>query len=163
MRRAALVLAFLFACGDDVPATITINAPPAWASTMAEFVALTPYRALTLGEGGAFPIELVEDASMPAEGYRVSLVGETIEVRAADGLGAQYGSAAALEALGFRFRHPLDTFVPPTPVLDPAGLDGKLHAPETRVRGMQLHTLHPIEGYYAFWEPSAASTNDAHR
>lgn len=130
---------------------------------MAEFVALTPYKALTLGEGGAFPIELVEDASLPKEGYSATLVGETIIVRAADQLGAQYGAAAALEALGIRFRHPFDTFVPQEPKLDAAALDGQIHAPEIRVRGYQLHTLHPIESYFAFWEPSPGSKNDAHR
>ena len=31
------------------------------------------------------------------------------------------------------------------------------------MRGLQVHTLHPIESYFAFWEPSAGSTNDAHR
>ncbi|MEJ7597610.1 MAG: hypothetical protein WKG01_06845 [Kofleriaceae bacterium] len=38
-----------------------------------------------------------------------------------------------------------------------------MHAPQIRVRGFQLHTLHPIEGYFAFWEPSPRATNDAHR
>jgi hypothetical protein len=163
VRRAALLVVFLLACGDDVPATITINAPPAWSPAMAELVTLTPYRALTLGEGGAFAIDLVEDASLPAEGYRLSLVGETIEVRAPDLLGAQYGASAALEGLGFRFRHPFDAHVPREPAIDPTAFDGALHAPEIRVRGFQLHTLHPIESYYAFWEPSPGSTNDAHR
>src|SRR5262249_43355162 len=27
----------------------------------------------------------------------------------------------------------------------------------------QLHTLHPIEGYFAMWEPGPGATNDAHR
>jgi len=48
-------------------------------------------------------------------------------------------------------------------VLDASKLDGTTHAPEIRVRGYQLHTLHPIESYYAFWEPSPGSTDDAHR
>lgn len=163
MRAAVALLALLVACGDNVPATITIAAPPAWEPALADFVALTPYRALALGDDGAFRIALVEDASLPAEGYRASASGGTITVAAADVLGAQYGAAAALEALGFAFRHPFDTAVPEAPALDPTALDGAIHAPETRVRGFQLHTLHPIESYYAFWEPSAGSTNDAHR
>jgi len=126
-------------------------------------VALTPDRRITLDGPGAFDIDLVTDASMPAEGYRLSIESERLQVRAPDALGAQYGTAAALEALGFRFRHPFDTFVPVTPELDRSMIDGEIHAPETRVRGLHLHTLHPIESYYAFWEPSPGSTNDAHR
>ena len=160
--RAVSLLVFLLACGDNVPTSITIQAPPTWESTLKEFVALTP-TGVELGEGGAFPITLVEDASLPLEGYRVARVGELIEVRASDALGAQYGAAHALEALGFRFRHPFDTHVPGTPELDAAMLDGVVHEPEIRVRGFQVHTLHPIESYYAFWEPSPGSTNDAHR
>jgi hypothetical protein len=38
-----------------------------------------------------------------------------------------------------------------------------VHQPDTRVRGLQMHTLHPIEAYYAFWEPSPGNTSDAHR
>ena len=155
--RAAVALLFLFACGDNVPASITISSP--W--DLQDFVAFTP--GVTLGDHGAFRIELIEDAAMPAEGYRATLEGKTILVRASDILGAQYGAAHALEALGYRFRHPYDTAVPDAPELDVNALDGALHAPETRVRGFQLHTLHPIEGYFAFWEPSAGSTHDAHR
>jgi hypothetical protein len=63
--------------------------------------------------------------------------------------------------MGFRFRHPLDPLVPQVPQL--GTVDQAMHAPQIRVRGFQLHTLHPIEGYFAFWEPSGRSTNDAHR
>ncbi len=162
--RAAVLLCVLAACGDNVPASISIQAPPDWQTTIGEFIALTP--GVTAGDDGAFRIDLVIDASLPIEGYRVALVGDaprTIEVRAADALGAQYGAAAALEALGYRFRHPFDPAVPVTPTLDRTAVDGAIHAPETRVRGMHLHTLHPIESYFAFWEPSPGSTSDAHR
>ena len=162
MRAAVPLLALLFACGDNVAASISIQAPPAWDATIGEFIALTPY-GIDRDDTAAYRIVLVEDAAMPDEGYRVAQVGEVIEVRAKDVLGAQYGAAHALEALGFRFRHPFDTYVPSSPELDPTALDGEIHAPEIRVRGFQVHTLHPIESYYAFWEPSPGSTNDAHR
>lgn len=38
-----------------------------------------------------------------------------------------------------------------------------MHQPDVRVRGFQIHTLHPIEGYFAFIEPGPGATNDAHR
>jgi hypothetical protein len=83
-------------------------------------------------------------------------------VHAHDVLGAQYGVADALENLGFRFRHPFDTYVPAVPA-DAASELGVTHRPQIRVRGLQLHSLHPIEGYFAMWEPGPGSTNDAHR
>lgn len=163
MRAACSLLLVLLACGDNVPASITIS-PAEWQPQLTELIALTPYKDLTLGDDGAFRIELVKDTTLLPESYDLSITAETVTVRANDALGAQYGTTAALEALGFRFRHPFDTYVPVRPTLDavPESLLGT-HEPDTRVRGMQLHTLHPIEGYFAFWEPSKGSTNDAHR
>jgi hypothetical protein len=38
-----------------------------------------------------------------------------------------------------------------------------MHAPEIRVRGLQIHTIHPIEGYFALWQPSAENLLSAKR
>ena len=160
MRVVSLVLVLLVACGDNVRGRITIGTPDVWSPALAEFVALTPYSDLSLGQGGEIHIEVVDDATIPLEGYRIDR-GAHITVAAHDVLGAQYGVAAALEDLGFRFRHPFDTARPWVPT--DRGGDGAVHAPQIRVRGMQLHTLHPIEGYFAFWEPSPENTQDAHR
>jgi len=70
-------------------------------------------------------------------------------------LGVQYGVAALLEELGFRFFHPARTFVPGKVTRVPSPAFGVLHTPEQQRRGLHLHTLHPIEGYFDFWEPSA--------
>jgi len=164
--RVPLCVAFslaLTACaGDDLRGNIAVIAPAAWQPALGEFVALTPYGGLALGErDGAYRIELVADGTV-VEGYQLEYPdGTTIRVHAHDVLGAQYGTAAALEAMGFRFRHPFDTHVPQVPVI--GAIDPAPQAPEVRVRGLQLHTLHPIEGYFAFWEPGAGSANDAHR
>src|SRR5690606_9551027 len=88
--------------------------------------------------------------------------GDAWTVSARDILGAQYGVAAALENLGFRFRHPAATYVPRQPA-DRGEELGIVHQPQVRVRGFQLHTLHPIEGYFAFWEPSPRNGHDARR
>lgn len=71
-------------------------------------------------------------------------------------LGVQYGLAALLEAMGFRFYHPHRSLVPETLALPEEGHEvyGVEHEPELTFRGLQIHTLHPIEGYFAFWEPS---------
>jgi hypothetical protein len=170
------VLLAVAACGDNVRGNISIDVPAPWHDVFGDFVAFTEYPGLSLGTGGDFRIEVVEDAALPAEGYRIDTEIDTCPasgdctpalrhvVHAKDILGAQYGAAAALESLGFRFRHPFDTLAPHIPVeTQSAPAMGEVHAPAIRVRGLQLHTLHPIEGYFAFWEPSAGSTNDAHR
>lgn len=130
---------------------------------MTELVALTPYSGLSIGDGGDFKISVIDDDAIPLEGYSIETAGtDAWTVHAHDVLGAQYGVAAALENLGFRFRHPADIYAPkrPAPASAP---DGTVHKPEVRVRGFQFHTLHPIETYFAFWEPSAGNTSDAHR
>ncbi len=157
-----LVLGF-GGCGDDLRG-ITIVSDPGWQPALRELAALTPYRGLTVGPdaGSGYEIAIHDDPEIPAEGYRLEAgANDSILVHAHDVLGAQYGAAAALEALGFRFRHPFDPFVPVRPAI--ATLDDAPHAPEIRVRGLQLHTLHPIEGYFAFSEPSPDSTDEAHR
>ncbi|MCW5802890.1 MAG: hypothetical protein KIT31_10930 [Deltaproteobacteria bacterium] len=157
MRAAvALCLLGLVACGsDDAPparADVAVAVDPAFAGAFTDFVAFAP--GVTLGEGSP-KISVVADAALPAEGYRLERTGDGVTVRAADVLGAQYGAAAALEGFGYRFRHPFDPFVPGE--LATPDDDAAVHAPQIRVRGMQLHTLHPIEGYFAFWEPDTGT------
>jgi hypothetical protein len=161
-RLVALALAIgVAACGDDLRGNVSIEPGP-WGSAIRELVALTPYRGLTLGTGGDFAIAVVDDPAIPTEGYRVEAQpGAHWLVHAHDVLGAQYGVADALENLGFRFRHPFDPYVPRVP--KDAGATGPLHQPHIAVRGFHLHTLHPTEAHFAFWIPSAGSTNDAHR
>lgn len=175
MRVVLAVLLAVAACDDGIRDKISINAPAPWRAAFGHFAAFSEHPGLSLGTQGDFHIEIIEDPAIPAEGYRIDDAtpvcphsGDckpppTYAVHASDLLGAQYGAAAALEDLGFRFRHPFDTYVPAEPVAHGARLEGTVHQPQIRVRGLQLHTLHPIEGYYAFWEPSPGSTDDAHR
>jgi hypothetical protein len=171
--RAVFAILFILAgCGDNVRGNVSVNVPAAWAPAFGDFVTFTDYSGLKLGTGGAFHIEVVTDMSIPVEGYRVDVapsVDSSDErtvamwtVSARDILGAQYGVAAALENLGFRFRHPQATYVPGR-LRDRGEGIGDLHQPQVRVRGFQLHTLHPIEGYFAFWEPDPINTHDAKR
>ena len=162
--RLVVLVACLVACGDNLPGDVTIVAPE-WTDALASFgdvgVTVESGSAPT-ADGQGFQIGVTDDPAMPVEGYRVDLVPGTSRtwlVHAHDVLGAQYGVAAALEHLGYRFRHPLDPYIPVRrePVDEPLGI---VHRPEVRVRGFQLHTLHPIESYYAFW---GGRTDDAHR
>lgn len=76
-------------------------------------------------------------------------------VRGDGALGLQYGLTHLLEAHGYRFFHPFRGRAPADPAR--AEVDGSVfdrdYIPEQRVRGLQLHTLHPIEGL-SLWMPS---------
>ncbi|HUJ62101.1 MAG TPA: hypothetical protein VLX92_26525 [Kofleriaceae bacterium] len=167
--RLAVVLACLAACGDDVRGSVTI-VTSSWVGPLREYAALTPGELVAVddldplpsADAPGFQIGVVDDPALPAEGYRIDPVAGAARswiVHAHDALGAQYGVSDALEHLGFRFRHPYDPYVPAGAALR-SPPDGIVHAPQTRVRGFQLHTLHPIESFFAFW---AGDRDDAHR
>jgi len=163
VRAVWCALVLCAACGDNLNGNIAIDVPPAWSDAVGELVALTPYHGLTIGGDAPMKIVLVDDATVPAEGYRIEAdAKDHWIVHAHDVLGAQYGVAGALENLGFRWRHPFEPYTPAVPA-DRGQEIGLVHVPQIRVRGLHIHTLHPIEGYFALWEPSAGSTSDAHR
>ena len=153
--RVPLLLVLLAACGDEPRGPLAISPGP-FGQVIGELVALTPNTTLA-SDGG--DIAVVDDAAVAIEGFQLAHAGAGVVVHAHDALGAQYGVAAALEAFGYRFRHPADPLVPDVPLL--GNVDLAMHAPEIRVRGLQLHTLHPIEGYFATWE--AGNAGDARR
>ena len=100
------------------------------------------------------------------DGYAIRRVGgaggtASIVVYARDAANLASGAYALLEALGVRFFHPKDELVPHrgVPVL-PLALDVK-RAPLVPQRGLQFHTLHPIEYLAVFNEPSPANLADA--
>src|SRR5262249_45248982 len=70
---------------------------------------------------------------------------------------------ALLDALGIRFFHPKQELVPTLPgPRFPAALD-VTRAPWVKVRGLQFHTLHPIEYFDVFNQPGDANLADAQR
>jgi hypothetical protein len=160
------------ACGDNEIAQVTIAVPPAFVEHAIGIAALAPRAPITVvasespgAPAGAreYRVDLVVDLDC-AECYRIDGAGDRAwTVHAGDVLGAQYGIAHALENLGYRFRHPFDSHVPAVPSLDPAAAEqlGVLHQPQIRVRGFQFHTLHPIETYFALWEPGDAALAEA--
>jgi hypothetical protein len=166
------------ACGDNSPPPgVTIEVAPELADLVREWAA-------PLGE--AVVVEEVADpaqaATASARGVRVAVVGGLdcdqcfeIEEVGAGGLlvrgdaplGVQYGLAEVFEGLGFRFVHPFHTYAPAAVDRASADLDGALgvrHQPAVaRRRGLHLHTLHPIEGFYAMWEPGEENLAEAKR
>ena len=180
MRAIATAAALAAAaCGDNSrPPGVTIEVAPELADLVREWAAPL---------GDAVVVEEVADpaaaAAAGARGVRVAVIGGLdcaqcyeIEEAGADGylvrgdapLGVQYGLAAVFEGLGFRFAHPFDTWAPEAVGQLDARLEasalGVRHQPAVaRRRGLHLHTLHPIEGYYAMWEPGEENLAEARR
>ena len=67
-----------------------------------------------------------------------------------DRLGQQYGAAYLLEEMGFRFHHPHHSYAPEE--LLPLEAETGVQEPAMARRGIHMHTLHPIEGYFDAWE-----------
>ncbi|MDQ3339441.1 MAG: hypothetical protein M4D80_30110, partial [Myxococcota bacterium] len=153
--RVLIAFAFLTACAGS-PAPVTIVTSPISDSALREFVSLTPYEGLRVGApaGDGFTIEVLDDA-VCRECYVIEALGARAwRVRAGDVLGAQYGVAHALENLGFRFRAPDATYVPSELAFEGESSLGVVHEPAVKgQRGLQLHTLHPIEAHFALWQP----------
>lgn len=84
-------------------------------------------------------------------------------VYAPDAQNLAYASYALLEELGARFFHPRAELVPALGgVRLPLALDVE-RRPAWRLRGMQEHTLHPIETMSVLNEPGAENLEDAKR
>src|SRR5262249_61665821 len=66
-----------------------------------------------------------------------------------------------LEAMGVRFFHPQATLVPQN-LQSPDGNAALGHdfEPAQRLRGLHLHTIHPIEAYQALWASDPTTDSD---
>lgn len=95
--------------------------------------------------------------------YRIERSGSGFVVTGDAPLGLQYGAAHLLERLGYRFFHPFRTHIPASLAAVADADLGVMHTPDRAVRGIHLHTLHPIEGYFELWEPSAEHLAGAER
>ncbi len=118
-----------------------------WLSTSAAAAAEAGLDAAT-----AYAIRRVDGAS-----------GTVVVVAAHDATNLAYGAYALLEQLGVRFFHPKQELVPSfAGPRVPVGID-IARTPAMASRGIQFHTLHPIEYFAVFNEPSAANLADAER
>lgn len=122
-----------------------------------------PVADVTAPGDGTTRIAVVVEASIDPEGYRLERVANGLVVRGGGVLGEQYGLAALLEAMGVRFFHPDASFVPATLATpDPAIFDVTV-VPEIAERGIMPWTLHPVEAYWALWEPGGDHLAEAYR
>ncbi len=102
-------------------------------------------------------IALLESDGGSTDAYRLSQIREDKDEWLVEGdlLGLQYGLADLLERMNYRFYHPYKSYVPSDlKSIQSIEIQKEWQEPEMIRRGLHLHTLHPIEGYYDFWEPS---------
>jgi hypothetical protein len=89
--------------------------------------------------------------------------GTRILVVANDAKNLAFGAYALLEELGVRFFHPMEEVVPTLPRPYVPHTLHVMRQPAFRERGLQLHTLHPIEYFHVFNEPSDEHLAEAKR
>lgn len=145
----------LLSCAARTPLTVTV--PSDMEAVMGDFVGFVGDERLSVetGEragGRGLHILVVLDQEC-TECFELTREDRVVTVHAGDVLGAQYGSAAAMEALGYRFYNPYRSHIPET-LAWPEALPEGVQSPEMTRRGIHMHTLHPIEGLYDFWVPS---------
>jgi len=96
--------------------------------------------------------------------YRLEEAAGGVVVHGDAPLGVQYGVAHAMEAMGYRFFHPWRTRAPDAIEAPALAEDvGVTFEPDMSRRGLHVHTLHPIEGYYDLWEPGEENLEGARR
>lgn len=152
------------------PAAVSIVAAPAQEPAFRAFVAPLASLGVTLGIAqdplttaaasvARQRIAVVADADQCAECYALDRDGAVVIVRGGAPLGVQYGVADVLERMGLGFFSPYETHAAtdfPRPLADGDPDFGPTIAPDVAIRGLQLHTLHPIEALFDFWMPSPA-------
>ncbi|HEX8953523.1 MAG TPA: hypothetical protein VF945_16820 [Polyangia bacterium] len=162
--------ALLFAACS--PARLTVLAGPDSAAAVTSFAALVPNGLVTVRASADPSGELAHGS-----GARAALVQDldcgdcfTIEPSAPNAfvvhggslLGVQYGLAQLLEVGGFRFYHPRQSLAPANVALPATAPEyGVRFTPAKQLRGIHLHTLHPIESYFDFMVPSAEHLDGA--
>jgi len=152
--------------GAEEATGLTVITTEALHPAIAEFVQLMPATDITVIDSEdpwttamTTPgVVIAVEISQPCEEcYQLSSQDGRFHVEGGDLLGAQYGLAHVMEALGVRFYAPGSTLVPAAGTWPEAAaavtLPDSQWEPDIAERGVQLHTLHPIEGLYAFWVP----------
>ncbi len=171
------------ACGDDgeggrlsVPSTvpIVVRAPQLLLQRLGPVLRSVPLdihlesserSRPTAGRGSGPRATLVQDLQC-RECFRLegTPVAPIVHCSRENVLGCIYGLACWFESLGLRFFHPFHTFVPERLDLSGVGCTfGQAVEPQIPLRGLQLHTLHPIESLDDFWLAGPGAVERAER
>lgn len=162
MRLPALAL-FLTSCAtfDPIPERIAFAVPADEVAATQAFLSTigdARLEAIAQTEGtprGALRVAMEQDDGRCGECFRIDRGDVNLEVQAGGQLGRLYAASTVLEAFGYRFHHPHDTWAPTVLVLSDADTGfGVDEAPDIPRRGIHLHTLHPTDGMMDAWMPS---------
>lgn len=107
------------------------------------------------------PVAVTVDPDACGECYTVDEADGVYTVTGGAPLGVRYGATALLESFGWRFFHPTASHLPEAIGEPDRGQFGVAHVPQVARRGLHLHTLHPIDGLYAFWTGESPERADA--
>jgi hypothetical protein len=164
----------LLACTAPETGEFTVYAPPELG--LAAFLSTIGDARIVVVDSSDPEADAATSTAPIAVAVTTSDCGECYTLAATDGhysvvggapLGVRYGVSALLESFGWRFHHPTDTWLP-AELGDPDTRTFGEHTPDVDRRGLHLHTLHPIDGLYAYWtgespERAAAITDWAVR
>jgi hypothetical protein len=154
---------WLLACRSP-DGELVVSAPTELRPVFDDYVAFIGDDRIRFDDAARASIVLELDRPGPPGSYALDQGRRSVTVHAGDALGLQYGLTAVLEAVGYGFFHPSRSHLPDELVgVGDVALDAGPVLPETGRRGLHLHTLHPIEAYYDFWEPSEEHAEGARR
>jgi hypothetical protein len=170
--RAALCAVFLVAA-CNAPSKLTVYAGADSMDAVASFVAMTPGD-LVVVKASVDPAGELAHADGPSVALTIdrdcgdcftleAVAPERYRVHGGNLLGVQYGLAQLLEEASYRFYHPRQSLAPQTIVLPQSSFRFGSFAPAMALRGLHLHTLHPIEAHFDFWQPSPEHLDGAKR
>src|SRR5690606_10083131 len=97
-----------------------------------ELAALGPEAFILRSGATAAGVPFIAADGNPGEGFGTGDVGD------------HYGSYAVLETLGYAFLHPLAPIVPTSLPAEAPTVD-RTEKPRWRIRGLHIHTMHPLE------------------
>jgi hypothetical protein len=126
-------------------------------------LALPPDPRVTVGgapPAGAAVVQVSSDAGC-TECFTLRLDAQGGTLTGGAPLGLAHGLAEALERAGFALPHPLAGLQRPEGALPLATLEVTRAEPAIALRGLHLHTLHPIEALDAYWIPGEAQLDRA--
>ena len=164
---------FAAGCGDNTRAdSLTIYTTADLEESLLEMMRLVPIESRVVVDSdpvrvlpkGDLSLAVTSELDCTSDCYEITAIEGGYSISSGTLIGAQYGLGQALEGLGIGFFHPHKTEVPAAlgSEIDSSRTD-ELIEPEVARRGLHLHILHPIEPYFAFWEPGAENLEDAKR
>jgi hypothetical protein len=135
--------------------------------TVSEQTGAPPPAPLTIWLSTGEAAKQASGAAALTDGYALRRIesegGPVLLVYAPDARNLAHGGYALLEELGARFFHPMQDVVPHLPgVFIPKILSAE-RSSRVRVRGLQLHLLHPIEYFATIHDPSDEHLAEAKR